>query len=194
MTTGNLKLIVAHSQNRVIGKDGGIPWKISQDMALFKALTQGGTVIMGRKTFDSIERKGLPLRHNVVISSDLPPAYFDSGVPYFAKDVEIMRCPYEAFHKYPHAWVIGGEGIYKAALKTNQVEVVYATIVNGAYEGDTRFPKLDGWEGFMYLRRPECEFWAFRPQGTTVWQPAGPIKVPCGPWLEGPITTSLSPA
>src|ERR1700750_3206983 len=61
-------LVVAIAQNGVIGKDGAIPWHISEDLKLFKALTMGHTVVMGRKTWDSLPRKPLPGRINVVVT------------------------------------------------------------------------------------------------------------------------------
>ena len=60
--------ILAMSQNRVIGKEGKIPWHISEDIKLFKEITLGHRVIMGRKTFDSLKRKPLPKRKNFVLS------------------------------------------------------------------------------------------------------------------------------
>src|SRR3954463_14740748 len=63
-------LVVAIAQNGVIGKDGLIPWHISDDMKRFKALTLGHTVVMGRKTWDSLPRKPLPGRRNVVCTRD----------------------------------------------------------------------------------------------------------------------------
>ena len=61
-------LVVAIADNDVIGKDGGIPWHISEDMKRFKALTMGHTIVMGRKTWDSLPRKPLPGRINVVVT------------------------------------------------------------------------------------------------------------------------------
>ena len=61
-------LVVAIADNGVIGKDGGIPWHISDDMKRFKALTMGHTIVMGRKTWDSLPRKPLPGRINVVVT------------------------------------------------------------------------------------------------------------------------------
>jgi dihydrofolate reductase len=61
-------LVLAMADNGVIGKDGGIPWHISEDMKRFKALTMGHTVVMGRKTWDSLPKKPLPGRVNVVVT------------------------------------------------------------------------------------------------------------------------------
>jgi len=61
-------LVVAIADNGVIGKDGGIPWHISEDMKRFKAMTMGHTVVMGRKTWDSLPKKPLPGRTNVVVT------------------------------------------------------------------------------------------------------------------------------
>ena len=66
----NVTLILARADNGVIGKDGGIPWAISDDLKRFKALTMGGVVVMGRKTWDSLPRKPLPGRRNIVVTRD----------------------------------------------------------------------------------------------------------------------------
>jgi dihydrofolate reductase len=162
-----MKIIVAYGEgNRVIGNDGELPWRIPADVRLFQAATIGDTVIMGRKTFDSLNNHPLAHRDNVVITSSTSPAWWFTGV-------EIIGSPEAAFAKYPDAWIIGGGSIYKAALESGKVELVLATVVKGSHEGDVYFPELPGWEGFLYLRRPECEFWAFRPMGGTTWQPAG---------------------
>ena len=71
MTDSNektLALILAASENDVIGYNGGIPWKLNQDMRRFRDITLGHTVVMGRKTYESLPRKPLPGRHNVVVT------------------------------------------------------------------------------------------------------------------------------
>ena len=63
-----IKLVLAVAENGVIGKDGAIPWHISEDLKRFKALTMGHTVVMGRKTWDSLPKKPLPGRVNIVVT------------------------------------------------------------------------------------------------------------------------------
>ena len=65
-----ITLVLAMAENGAIGKDGAIPWRISNDLKRFKALTLGKTVVMGRKTWDSLPRKPLPERKNIVITRD----------------------------------------------------------------------------------------------------------------------------
>ena len=66
----SLTLILARAANGVIGKGGGIPWHISDDLQRFKALTMGKTIVMGRKTWDSLPKKPLPGRRNIVVTRD----------------------------------------------------------------------------------------------------------------------------
>ena len=70
MSTPILALVVARAANGVIGRDGDLPWRLKSDLALFKANTLGKPVIMGRKTWDSLPRKPLPGRMNVVLTRD----------------------------------------------------------------------------------------------------------------------------
>lgn len=98
--------IVAMTRERVIGVDGGVPWHYGEDLKRFKRRTMGCAVIMGRVTWDSIGRKALPGRRNVVISR--------SGVP----NVECYGGVAQAIKAYPKRkiWVIGGGEIYKEAM------------------------------------------------------------------------------
>ena len=69
----SITIIVAYTNNLLIGKDNSIPWHISDDLKRFKKLTTGNVIIMGRKTFESLGSKPLPNRTNIVISSNLIP-------------------------------------------------------------------------------------------------------------------------
>ncbi len=130
----NVSIIVAVSRNLVIGKDNQLIWKLSADLKRFKDLTTGHTIIMGRKTFDSIG-KPLPNRTSIVITRQ--------------KDYQIEGCIVvnsleEAFEKaadQEEVFVIGGGAIYKEALA--RADKVYYTKVHKNYEGDTFFPVLD---------------------------------------------------
>mgnify|MGYP005812312907 CR=1 FL=1 len=70
MTSPHISLVVAIADNGVIGRDNGLPWRLSGDMAWFKRITTGKPVIMGRKTWDSLPRKPLPNRPNIVVTRD----------------------------------------------------------------------------------------------------------------------------
>lgn len=124
-------IIVAASQNNVIGSQGKIPWNLPEDMSRFKRLTRGHTVVMGRKTYESIGRP-LPARNNIVITSD--PNFSVPGVT-------VMRSVEETKNVEGKIWYIGGEGIYKEALTF--AEIVFLTRVHKTVEGDAFFPAID---------------------------------------------------
>jgi dihydrofolate reductase len=129
-----VSIVVAHSSNRVIGRDGELPWRLPTDLKRFRELTSGGTVVMGRRTFESLPDsfRPLPDRRNVVLSSD--PAFRAEGaevMPSLAAALE--ACAGECF-------VIGGGVTYEQALEHSHR--IYATEVEGSVEGDTAFPEL----------------------------------------------------
>lgn len=130
-------LIVAVAENGVIGRDGKLPWRIPEDMKWFKARTEGRPLIMGRKTWESLPKRPLPGRTNIVVTRD---ASFkaEGGVVVTslaaALDVAAGEAPEEIM-------VIGGAEIYRAAMPF--VRRIYLTSVHGEIEGDTYFPPID---------------------------------------------------
>lgn len=142
----NISIIVAVSRNQVIGKDNQLIWKLSADLKRFKALTTGHTIIMGRKTFDSIG-KPLPNRTSIVITRQ--------------KDYKIEGCIVvnsleEAIEKagdQEEVFIIGGGTIYQEAMgKANKV---YYTKVHTEVEGDTFFPVID-FTTWKSVKREDC--------------------------------------
>lgn len=129
-----LSLIVAYAQNRVIGRDNTLPWKLPSDLAHFKRTTLGHPIIMGRKTWESLGRP-LPGRRNIVISRDANyPAQGAECVTSLAQAIAAVQDLEEAF-------VIGGAQIYQEALPFAQQ--VIATEVQESLEGDAFFAPLD---------------------------------------------------
>lgn len=129
-----IALVVAYAvKGRVIGRDGGLPWHLPSDMKHFRELTTGGTVVMGRKTYESIPPKFRPLpdRRNVVLSSTV--AALD-GAEVFASLRDALAAASE------DCFVIGGGATYAEALPL--AARVYATEVDGEVDGDTFFPPL----------------------------------------------------
>ncbi|MEK6248518.1 MAG: dihydrofolate reductase [Planctomycetales bacterium] len=129
-----LSIIVAMDRNRVIGRDGGLPWHISADLKRFKQLTMGQPIIMGRKTYDSIGRP-LPGRRSIVISRNRG---------YAAEGVEVVRNLDEALRLAESAeevFVIGGSSIYELALSLT--DRLCITQVAAEVDGDTFFPEVD---------------------------------------------------
>ncbi|MCP3906118.1 MAG: dihydrofolate reductase [Planctomycetes bacterium] len=127
-------IIAAMSENRVIGRDGGIPWHLPEDLRRFRRLTTGHTVIMGRRTYESIGRP-LPERRCIVLSRHPD---FDAG------GAEIVRSFDEALDAAAEdeaVFIAGGAEVYAMALPfADRMEL---TIVHAQVEGDTVFPDVD---------------------------------------------------
>jgi dihydrofolate reductase len=124
-----LVLVVAIADNGVIGKDGGIPWHISEDMKRFKALTMGHAIVMGRKTWDSLPRKPLPGRINVVVTRQ--EGWQAEGA------VTASSLGQATSGTSGTVMVIGGAEIYERALPlATRIEL---TEVHKDFDGDARF-------------------------------------------------------
>ena len=128
-------LIAAMSRNRVIGRGDDIPWVAKGEQALFKKITSGGTVIMGRKTFDSIGRP-LPKRHNIVITRQ---PRGDADQLDFCWSVE-AALELAATIARP-IFVIGGGEIYARTI--NHASAIHLTTIDIDVEGDVYFPTFD---------------------------------------------------
>lgn len=129
-----ISVIAAMSQNRVIGRDGSLPWHLPTDLARFKSITTGHTVIMGRKTFESVG-KPLPNRRTIIITRNND---------YQCADVFIAHSLDEALDHAAHEdeiFILGGETVYRIALP--RADRLYLTIIHATIEGDTYFPTLD---------------------------------------------------
>lgn len=129
-----LSIIVAMAQNRAIGRDNQLLWHISTDLRRFKAITMGHTIIMGRRTYQSIGRP-LPGRRNIVVSRN--PSFSAEGCT-VAQSLEaaLALCP-----AGDEAFVIGGGQIYAQALPL--AHRMYITLVHSDMEADTFFPEYD---------------------------------------------------
>ena len=136
-----LGLIWAQSPSSVIGRAGGIPWRVPEDQARFKELTMGHTVVMGRLTWESLPSKVRPLpgRRNVVVTRQ---------ADYMAEGATVVGSLDEALNQ-DEAWVIGGEQIYALALPAaTRCEVTEVDIDLRREDGDAVAPVLDeSWVG-----------------------------------------------
>lgn len=126
-------IIAALSENRVIGKDGKIPWYISEDLKRFRELTTPHPIIMGRKTFESIG-KPLPLRTNIIITRDLSFTEPRCMVVHSLED-GITAAKVIDNEKI---FIVGGGEIYAQAIEF--ADRLYLTLVERNFEGDTFFP------------------------------------------------------
>lgn len=127
-------IIVAFDQQGVIGQRGALPWRLSADLVRFKRLTMGHTLVMGRKTFESIGRP-LPGRASIVITRQS--TYTHPGVQIAASLDEALQLA----DKQREVFVIGGQSIYQLAIP--RVDRLYVTRVLADVEGDTWFPEMD---------------------------------------------------
>lgn len=139
-----ISLIAAMSLNRVIGKDGKIPWDIKEDKARFKKLTLGNTIIMGKNTWISLGERPLPGRTNIWLShsnSDLIDSNFSPPV-FRAKSLD-QAISVAGLQQKP-IFIIGGEPVYREAMP--RAKRIYLTVVKTKVEGDTHFPDFSDFE------------------------------------------------
>lgn len=123
--------VVACARNRVIGKDNKLPWHFSEDLKHFKKLTLGSTVLMGRKTFESIG-KPLPGRENFVVSRTVK---HKEGVRFFDSIGNAIGAA-----STEKTFIIGGAEIYQTTLP--YVDGIYLTRIDADYEGDAFYPEV----------------------------------------------------
>lgn len=130
-------IIVAHSKNKIIGKDNKIPWHIPEDLKRFKELTTGKTIVMGRKTFESLPFV-LPNRKHIILTKN-------KNFTYNNQNVEICYDINNIIQKYKNSeeevFIIGGGEIYKQFLDTSTK--LFITEVDINLDGDAFFPKID---------------------------------------------------
>ena len=134
MNRPRLKAVVAMASNRIIGKDGDLPWKLSEDLKWFKKMTVGFPIVMGRKTMESLGRP-LPKRRNIVISRNLES---------IAEGFELVRSCDEAVALLAgeeQASIIGGAQIYGEMIPL--CDEVFLSYVFHPYEGDTVLPEFE---------------------------------------------------
>ena len=136
--------MVAAADGRVIGKNNQLPWHFSADLKRFKHLTMGHTLLMGRKTFESIGGP-LPGRQNFVLSKHKKETqdnlrYFDS-IEKALRNVTTEK-----------TFIIGGADIFKQTI--DQADGIYLTQVNGRYEGDAYYPQIP--DDFVEISRQCC--------------------------------------
>lgn len=129
-----ISLIAALGNNRVIGKDNAMPWRLPADLKYFKRITLGKPIIMGRKTFDSIGRP-LPGRTSIIVTRD--PDYRAEG----CVTVSSVDAALQAAEGAEEVMVIGGAELFKQIL--GRADRLYLTEIHADFAGDTHFPELD---------------------------------------------------
>jgi len=133
-----LIIIAAMSENRVIGRNNALPWSLKADMEHFKKHTMGWPCVMGRKTWESLPKRPLPGRPNIVISrslGDLARA-LPSALVFPSLREAVQHCA-----GYEKVFVCGGASVYAEALPL--ADKIELTVLAGQYEGDAFFPEID---------------------------------------------------
>jgi len=127
-----ISIIAAIAKNNVIGKDNDLIWHISEDLKRFKKITSGHTVIMGRKTYESLPFKPLPKRKNIIITRN---KHFkpDGVIVVNSPDEAILECKGEE-----EVFICGGATIYESFI--DEANKLYLTKILKEFEGDTFFP------------------------------------------------------
>jgi dihydrofolate reductase len=143
-----VSLIVAAARNGVIGRDGGIPWRLPDDQRFFKEITSGHCVVMGRKTFDEVGQRPLPNRENFILTRK--PHAPVPGVEFFSRLLDAIDRARE--RGFDECFIAGGEAIYREGMEI--ADRIYLTRVDAVPEGDTRFPEIDEADWRCVDRKP----------------------------------------
>lgn len=146
-----ISIIVAIAENNAIGKDNDLIWYISDDLKRFKRLTTSHTIIMGRKTFESLPNGALPKRRNIVVTRNKELKLEKAEVANSVQEaIDLCKNEEEVF-------IIGGGTIYKEALK--YTDKLYLTRVHESFDADTFFPEInfEEWEEVSNEKFPVTE-------------------------------------
>ncbi|WP_411953290.1 dihydrofolate reductase [Alkalibacillus sp. S2W] len=140
-------MIVAMDENHVIGLDQGMPWHLPNDLKYFKSVTSQSTIVMGRKTFESIGRP-LPKRHNIILTRQ------KDFNPEGCTVIHSMEELQDVVLSNEHVFIIGGAALFAEALSF--ADYMYITHIHSTFEGDTYFPEVD-WSKWALVERTEGE-------------------------------------
>ncbi|MBN9233573.1 MULTISPECIES: dihydrofolate reductase [Phyllobacteriaceae] len=149
---------VAIAENGVIGREGGLPWRLSTDLKRFKADTLGKPIVMGRKTWDSFPRRPLPDRLNILVTRDAALRADGAEVAHSLEDaLTLARIRGRCMAGVDEICVIGGAQIYAQALPL--ADRLHVTHVLAAIDGDAYFPVIDPqvWRAVSSLDVPAGE-------------------------------------
>jgi dihydrofolate reductase len=144
MGSKEIIIIAAISENGVIGKNNAIPWSIKEDLAHFKELTKGYPCLMGRKTWESLPKRPLPGRLNIIVSGSLKDVNCLQPDVTESTDVKICSSLNDAIEycaAYEKIFICGGASIYCEAIPL--AHTMELTHIHRSYDGDTFFPLID---------------------------------------------------
>ena len=142
-----LSIIVAVAENNVIGKDNKLIWHLPEDLKRFKRITSGHTIIMGRRTFESLGRV-LPNRKHVILCNDKELNIDDENVEVL-EDISLLDKYIESEEEH---FIIGGATIYRLLMP--KADKMYITHINESFEGDVYFPQIDEKEWEIVCEEP----------------------------------------
>lgn len=128
-----ISFVWAQDEKGLIGKNGTLPWHLPNDLKFFKEVTLHHTIVMGRKTFDGMEKRLLPNRRTIVLTTD--PSYDANGAE--VKTVEEVL----ALAKEQEVYVIGGAQIFEVFMP--YVDKLYQTVIHDTFDGDAYMPPFD---------------------------------------------------
>jgi dihydrofolate reductase len=141
MAKVRLALVVAMSDNGVIGKDGGLPWHLRSDLKRFKEITQFKPIIMGSTTWDSLPKKPLPGRLNIVLTRDVRMEAEGAIICHSLFEALDIAREHAADDGADEICVIGGANVYEQTLA--KADRIYVSHVHANVEGDAHFPIID---------------------------------------------------
>lgn len=156
-----MNIIVAVDKNLGIGKNGALPWHIKEDMSFFRLMTQGGVVVMGRKTWQSIGCKPLPNRKNIVLTHDTA-LYTDDSETLLITSLDKAKAYLSTIEDKTKIFIIGGSEVYNSFV--DEVEKLYVTHIDKAYGCDTKFQclttafQLTEYSKLKYDEHEQCNF------------------------------------
>jgi dihydrofolate reductase len=156
----HITILVAFDDSFAIGKDGTIPWHEAEDLRLFKRRTMGHSILMGRKTWDSLPVKPLPGRTNIILSSTLPRLRKLNPQEVWSTSLKKAISWLEDHKKSQEIFIVGGRQVYEEALKI--ADRVLVSKIPGVHEADTYFPSLDDWVGQDVEKYEGFTVWEYR--------------------------------
>lgn len=143
-------ILVAYDSGRVIGFENKIPWHLPEDLKLFKKRTMGHSIVLGRKTWESLPKKPLPGRFNFIVSKQIKIVDHENTWVYPTLESALEAAKEKPFQVDEEldpieqsVFLIGGAQIYKHALEKGLVDKIIASEVHGLHGGDVYFPELD---------------------------------------------------
>jgi len=139
-------MIVGYCKGRGIGKKNTIPWDIPQDLKHFAKLTKGSSdkkniIVMGRRTWESLPKKPLPGRLNIILSNTI--SLKEENIKTFSSFKEILSFYYSNQNLFGDLWICGGYQVYKSALDNKLIDNLYITYIDQVHDCDAFFPEVD---------------------------------------------------